>query len=71
MRCEECKRTVSEEDTSCPFCGTEFQCADYSDLLKKINAIAGFDVTCRKDRKKVYKVIAIPVVVFIYYMLLF
>ena len=65
MRCEECKRTVSEEDKSCPFCGIEFECADHSYLLKKINAIAGFDVTCRKDRKKVYLVLAVPVVVFI------
>ena len=51
MRCEECKRTVSEEDTSCPFCGIQFDCVEHSDLLKKINAIAGFDVTCLKNGK--------------------
>ena len=66
MRCEECKRTVSEEDTSCPFCGIQFDCVEHSDLLKKINAIAGFDVTCRKKCKWFFLLPALVAMVWIY-----
>ena len=66
MRCEECKRTVSEEVTSCPFCGIQFDCVEHSDLLKKINAIAGFDVTCRKKCKWFFLLPALVAVAWIY-----
>ena len=66
MRCEECKRTVSEEDTSCPFCGIQFDCVEHSDLLKKINAIAGFDVTCLKNWRGIFLLLAMVAMVWIY-----
>ena len=66
MRCEECKLTVSEEDTSCPFCGLQFDCAEHSDVLKKINAIAGFDVTCRKKWRAIFLLLALVFIVWIF-----